>query len=91
VDRSSSSRPPSGAQSGLGWSYATWLSDLATWKAQGDVFLGGEPLLIPISTSVPQPSSLLLATTALAGLSTLAWSRRRRIAAERHRGFLDAA
>jgi hypothetical protein len=74
-----------GASGGYGPDPSVWLADLATWQAQGDVFIGGEPLLIPMATtsSVPEPSSLVMMGSALAGLSALAWIRRRRTAAAR--------
>jgi len=68
-----------GASGGVGPNPAVWLADLAIWQAQGDVFIGGEPYLIPLAY-VPEPSSVLLLGTALACLSACAWHRRRRIA-----------
>jgi hypothetical protein len=71
-----------GASGGVGPDPSVWYADLAIWKAQGDVFIGGEPILIPmaIGASVPEPSGLILAGTALACLSAGTWYRRSRTA-----------
>jgi hypothetical protein len=71
-----------GASGGVGPDPSVWYADLALWKAQGDVFNGGEPILIPMvaGVAVPEPSSLILAGMALASLSAFAWCRRRRTA-----------
>jgi hypothetical protein len=73
-----------GPSGGVGPDPSTWYADLAIWKAQGDVFIGGEPILIPmaVGVSVPEPSSLLILGTTLASLSACAWIRRRGIAVD---------
>jgi hypothetical protein len=69
-----------GPSGGVGPDPSVWSTDLAIWKAQGDVFIGGEPILIPMvqATVVPEPSRLVTVGTTLAGLSAFAWIRRRR-------------
>jgi hypothetical protein len=67
-----------GPSGGVGRDPSVWQQDLAIWQAQGDVFIGGEPLLIPMAASVPEPPGLVLAGAALCCLSAVAWCRSRR-------------
>jgi hypothetical protein len=68
-----------GASGWYGPDPSTWFADLAMWKAQGDVFIGGEPILIPMAStaSVPEPSSLWMMVAGLGCLSVIIWFRRK--------------
>jgi hypothetical protein len=58
-----------GASGGVGPDLAVWYQDLAIWEAQGDVFLNGTPFLIPVSLSVPEPSSWVMLALGILSLS----------------------